>query len=140
MPLAPLPRIENVSNSPFWPVAPTPGTRVMRSWKSCGAAIASWYVRVSVASAEGQSAAVPLAVTVTASPTQVEPPSGAASGDAASTAASASGSAPESAACTGIAAQAAKEKAAAIALRSKVGVTWCSPGLSAARGGANPRV
>jgi hypothetical protein len=35
------PRIENVSNAPFWPVAPTPGTRVMKSWKSDGRATAS---------------------------------------------------------------------------------------------------
>jgi hypothetical protein len=38
---APLPRTENVSKMPFWPVAPTPGTRVTRSWKSEGAATAS---------------------------------------------------------------------------------------------------
>ncbi len=63
MPLAPLPRIENVSKMPFCPVAPTPGTRVIRSWKSAGAAMASSWVTTSVARADGQSLAVPLAVT-----------------------------------------------------------------------------
>jgi hypothetical protein len=53
---------------PFWPVAPTPGTRVIRSWKSDGAAMASCQLTTSVASVEGQSAAVPLAVTRTESP------------------------------------------------------------------------
>ena len=67
MPLPALPRIEKVSKMPFCPVAPTPGTRVTRSWKSDGDPIASCQVMTSVASAEGTSAAVPLAVTLTSS-------------------------------------------------------------------------
>ncbi len=51
--LAPLPRMENVSKMPFCPVAPTPGTRVIRSWKSEGDAMDSWKLIASLASADG---------------------------------------------------------------------------------------
>jgi hypothetical protein len=41
MALPPLPRIENVSNRPFCPVAATPGVRTTQSCTSTGAATAS---------------------------------------------------------------------------------------------------